>query len=459
MKQTLTIVACIVVISGVGISSASAQQPPPTPAPTETQPTAQEKPPEKEKTAPQQIYAGPVNPDRHEVKEMGRATPLPAALGPLRWGLIYLRSLEFFQMFGVSRRANLTGNGDTVASVFQGTFAFDKQFKSSRVSLQYRPNITIGNGKVYNNLTSHDVQFDTGYSHPLSRRWTMNLLEGVTYRSARNQFSDPYFATNALTGTGFSNSFLTGPVSYVANSTSLILNHPISPRTYLSFGPDLHLIYSTGGYQQNSISSSTYGGNASLQHALSPTRSVGLSYGYQRIVPSRTYEEIIYQNVTANYSQQFSPSWQMGFSVGASIGSSARNKHLSGIGSFNLSKTFQKSSFTLNYFRGHAFSGYINNGETQRADLVYSFTPIRRLSTQIGGGYENTQSTLVTPGAPPVKVSGTYGTVSVNYPISRSVSWLASFTYRRQNSRDLQVFPGNQSFALTGISWNLGQRY
>lgn len=455
MKQTLKILTYVVFTVGLWLPTTSLAQQQEPPRPESQQDSARKNPDEK---AAELANKGPAATEQSGVKEMGRATPLPAALGPLRLGLVYLRSVEFFQVLGTSS-SDRSGKQSTVASIFQGTFAFDKELRSSRIALQYRPNVLVSNGKVYNNLASHDVQFDSYYKYQINPRWSMNLSEGLAYRSTRSQFADSYLAIDAVSGISVQNNFLEGPFRALSSSTSLFFGHSLSPRTSLTFGPRLDFAYSSGGFQQNApITSPTFGADASLSHALSPTQSTGISYSYQRISPSRTFAQTTYQTVTGNYSQQLAQSWRTSFSVGASATTLQGMRQWSGVGNFSLSKSFQKSALALTYSRGHAFSGYINNGETQRADATYIFTLMRRLGTQVGGGYEYTASTLAAPGLPKVKVSGTYQTARLNYPIFPSLNWFVSYTHRKQISDDLQVFPGNRNFVVSGITWSPGTR-
>ncbi len=449
--------------AGLLISSSLAQQQPTAAPAFQTQPaTSQEN--SQPGLAGQQgsssglRYGTATDSGQPPVREIGRATLLTSELSQLRWGSVFLRSVQFLQAFGPDNGSFGSARDRSVTtSLFQATVAYDKQFRHSRLALQYRPFVGITNGRTYTSFSNRGVDFQTDFYRRLNPRWSMSIAEGLAYHGANSLYTESYFNADAVTATAVHNNFLEGPFESLLSSTSLNFVRALSPRTHLSFGPQFSYGYSSGGYQANTpLSSPTYAGTASLEHALSPSRNVGFSYSFQRILVSRTFANNTYQTLAASYTHQLAPSLGISFSLGASTSDFVGQRQWSPNGSFNLNKTFQRSYLSLAYTRGHILSGYINNGDTQRADVNYGLTVTRRMRTQFGGGYEYTPSTLLLAGLPRAKVSGAYASANVSYQLVRNISWFASYVRRNQRSYDLQVFPGSRDYIATGITWSPG---
>lgn len=457
------IIVLVLAIGGLLCSSSWARQQPTAKATSQSQPDVSKQPDsdlsEQRNSSPSPSYDTPIVSDQPTVREIGSARLLTGELSKLRWGSIFLRSAEFLQTFSPSDGSfGSLSSTDVYTSFFQATIAYDKQFRHSRLTLQYRPRVGISNGRTFTDFGNRDIEFQTDYSYRFDPRWSMSLAEALVYRGANNLYTDSYLSVDTRSLAAVQNSFLEGPFESLLSSTSLNFEHALSPRTHLSFGPRFSYGYSTGGYQADTpISSPTYAGVASLEHAVSPTRNIGVFYSFQRILVSRTFANTTYQTVGGSYSQQLAPSWRISLSLGASISDFVGRRQWSGSGNFSLVKNFQRAYLSLAYMRGHTAFGYINNGETQRADLGLGLSVTRRMSTQFGAGYEYTSSRLLSAVAPRAKVSGIYASGQVTYQLVPSVSWFASFVHRKQGSYDLQVFPGSRDFAATGVIWSPGR--
>jgi hypothetical protein len=454
------IIAWFFIVTGLTLSSSWAEQEPTATPPSRTQPAAGQENSAPASTGKQGSFLNPYNgtltdSDQPPVRQLGSAALLTDELSRYRWGSVFLRSVEFLQAFseGTFGRGR---NPDVTTSLFHATVAFDKTFRSSRLALQYRPFVGISNGSTYSSFSNRGVDFQTDYNSRLSPLWSMSIAEALAYHGAGNQYIASYFDVDTVTATAVHNNFLEGPFESLLSSTSLSFVRALSPRTHFSFGPQFSYGYSGGGYQLDApISSSTYGGLANLEHALSPTRTIGVFYSFQRINASRTFANTTYQTAGGTYSQQLARTLRVSFSLGVSKGDFLGRGQLSANGNFNLTKAFEKSYLSLTYSQGHALSSYINNGETQRADLGFGFPLKRRMGTQFAAGYENTTSRLLYAGAP-VKVSGAYASAQVNYQLFRNTTWFASYVRRRQSSYDLQIFPGSRDLIATGINWSPG---
>lgn len=452
----------VLVQIGLSVPTIAQQQPAATSKSTANQPTTKEQIAQSDSAEQKNPWSDPgydipTGPDPLSVREIGRATLLTNELNGLRWGAVFLRSVEFLQAFSPASGSLGSFQDDVNTSLFEATIGYDKQLRRSRLTLQYHPRVGVTNGRTFTNLANREVQFQTDYSYRANARWSMSISEALAYRGADSLYTGDYLSVDTLRGAAIQNNFLEGPFEALSSSTSLTFLHAFSPRTHLSFGPQFSYGYSSGGYQGNaSISSPTYAGTAYLEHVLSPTRSMGVSYSFQRILISRTFANTTYQTAMVSYSQQLRPSLRVSFALGSSAVELLGQRDWNASGSFNLSKTFRRSYLSMAYTRGHRFSGYINNGETQRADFGYGFNLTRRMDTQLGAGYEWTTSTLVFRGARPVRVSGTYASAQLNYQLLRNISWFSSFVRRKQASYDFQVFPGNRDFVATGFIWTPG---
>lgn len=399
-------------------------------------------------------------PNEPRVTEIGKAGLLQGSFSPLSWGPVSVRSLQFYQLFrGGNSNAGPIRDRWGSASIFLANIAYDKRFRRSRLAVQYAPRVGVINGVVDRNLTDQDTRFDSYYI--LSRKWSVSLGDGFSYRGNRNQnTTEAFLDADAATGTIIQNNFVDGPASMLSNSIALTFNHQWSARTRVSFGPEF--TYAYAGRTSDTvgpISSHTYSARGRLEHLLSTTKGVNVSYSFQQIAVLRSLAATGYHALSAGYSQRITPTFHLSLGVGASSSRFAGTpRQWSTVGSLNLVKSFMRSYLALSYVRGHGFSGYVNNGYSTRTDLAYGIQATRRLNAQLGVGYEQTSSTLANPVAPMVKISAKYASGQLNYRLLSQLSWFMSYAFKDQFSTDPQILTGNRHYISTGLRWNPGSR-
>ncbi len=270
--------------------------------------------------------------------------------------------------------------------------------------------------------------------------------------------AEDFLDAEAATGTTLQNSFVDGPDTLLSNSTAVTFGHQLSSRTRLSFGSAFGYSHLSGS-SHPSLSNRIYTGSGGLEHSLSATKTVGVSYSFQQIEASGAYGGTGYHTFSSGYSQQLTPSWRVGLAVGASTGRFlGATRQWSAVGSLSLSRTFSRSNLSFIYSRGHGFSGYVSNGYTDRADLGWGVGISRRMHARIGAGYERNVSTLQTPVASPIRHSAKYAIGQMDYRLSSQLSWFVSYGYKNQLSDDPQLFTGGRNFVSTGIRWYPGLR-
>jgi len=164
-------------------------------------------------TSPQPADSSTNVPSQAQIRPAGRSSPLLSYSSFLRWGPIYVRTMEFLQGYDQIDAAAGSNQGifnqrSFTSTVLRTDIIYDRQFKQSRLELQYSPRLTIVNGNVGSNYANQNANMN--WVRQLSPRWTLAVNPSVTYMKVRQMYGDFFLDASAITGTNVPSSFLDG---------------------------------------------------------------------------------------------------------------------------------------------------------------------------------------------------------------------------------------------------------
>ena len=381
----------------------------------------------------------------------GRSSPLVSYNSFLRWGPIYIRTMEFlegYDQIDAAETVSQTGifnQRNFTSSVFRTDIIYDRQLKQSRLEFQYSPHVNIVNGNVSSNFVNQNVNLN--WIQQLSPRWTLGLSPSLTYMQVRQLYGEYFLDANTITATTTPSSFLDGPGSWLNTNMEATVTCALSPVSTVSVIPSFG--YSHVGGEINATQRLfiyQYGGKIRWDKRFSATRGMNASY-YSRVVGDLG-NGTIYQNGEIGYNQQFGPSTLVETSVGLlTEGFAHRNWNVSGFA--QLSRKLGRSTGAVAYFRGFPlFSETASQGVAQRVEASYRLELSQRWYSQVQGGYENSLSTTA------LHFSGKYIAAQLGYNLTPGWSSFVSYAHKTQSGTDARLLVGTRDFYSVGIRWS-----
>ena len=388
-----------------------------------------------------------------EVRPAGVSNPLLSYDSFLRWGPVYVRTIQILQGFDQIHPNGGSGQGtfnqgNFTSSVFSSDIVYDKQFRQSRLQLQYSPRLTVTNGNVSSNFVNQNANLN--WIQQLSPRWTLSLTPSVLYMQVRQLYGDGFLSVDSIASTAAPSTFLDGPGSWLTTSMEGSLAYALSPTSSVSVTPFFG--YSHAGGQVNGLQSSSiyqYGGKIRWDKQFSPTRGMYANY-YARTVGDLG-NGIIYQTGEIGYNQRFGPSTDVGVSAGLlTVGFVERQWDLSG--SVQISRRFGRSRASVGYYRGFPLlSETTSQGLAQRVDGSYRLDLSQRWYTQVHGGYEDTL------GSNSTGFSGKYIAADFGYNLTPRWSCFVNYAHKVQSGNDPRLLLGTRNSYSAGIRWSARQ--
>jgi hypothetical protein len=379
-------------------------------------------------------------PDGSEVRQLGTASFLTSNFGIAHWGPFSLGATTLSQAY---QRG--TGESNSLSSLRTNLMA-GRTFGRSHLVLQYSPKLTVLNGQVVKNLSDQDSSLDTYFA--LGPRVRLSLSDRFQSYTANSVIDGPFFTTDTFRSSFAQNAFLEGPTEskFTMNTTQVGLGFLVSPRTHFNVIPAYSFQSWSGS--AGAVRSQIYGGVVQLEHAVTPTKSVGLYYEYEAIrIKDRTGPYITpYDTVGITYSQQLTPTWGISTSLGAYKEGLPEGTKWSANANLGTAKTFGKSSISLDLFRGQGLAGVITSTTVNRADLFYHYTLSRKLYLDAGSGYAVFKLERA--------ASGLYGTVGFDWQLRPTLSWFTTFGYTKQTGDGIQIATLASDFVAFGIRWH-----
>lgn len=397
-----------------------------------------------ESTSAQSAAPYSTDPTEPPVRQLGKAGSLLPEFSSLRWGPVFIRSVEFFQSGDFIRFGGQEPDLQRIASVLRTNIALDRRFRRSRLVIQYQPRVAVVNRQVEHNFSTHNLTFDSYYR--LTRRWTLAFNDQFSYHNGRILFDeDVNLDVDLTTGRFVQKYFLNSTERWLSNSSTASFAYELSQRTRFSLTPDY--TYSNADRASAILENHRYGVLATVGHMLSAGKTVGGFYSLEQSIFSRTLAGTHYQSFGVSYAQRLSPTWQLSTSLGASLATSQLgSRHWTANGTFALGKTFRKSSLFFVYARNNDFGELLSNTYVNRADVRYTVALTRRLQLGVGGGYYRqiwaAQNT-----------SGKYGTGQANYRLTSTLAWFVQYAHKNQHGDGTQVQSAVRDIVTTGIQW------
>lgn len=396
-------------------------------------------------------------PPAFQVTKLGSAQWLePNVHSLLHLGPLYVASVSGIFVASdaeeFSPAQNQTTSGLDYFGVLRTDVIYDKLTKEGRFTFQYLPEVAIDNGVVQTNFSNQSLTFALARS--LGPRWTIGVNNTLSYINGHVLYGDLGLDVNSVTGTGVQSPFLQTTQRWLNDSSGVNLGYQLSARSQLSFAANFS--YSDSNLSTLPEQNYIYGGTFGWSHSLSPTKSVGLYAQLEESEYSSMFSSTLYKGFGGNFTDRLSPTLVMSASGGISLGNSgeAAGQHkqfnVTGTGILGIRKDFQGSSIALDANRGITTGPFVTNGYTSRVDATYSRHFGLRLSANVGGAYEQDRYSGGT-------ISGTYVTVTMDYILSRNVSWFNAYSRRWQDQSQTILGSGqipSNTFA-TGITWNL----
>ncbi len=378
------------------------------------------------------------------IRKIGSASLLDS-VSPLRWGSISVGSVEFGEVVS-DFYPQIGPSHQDVASIMRAHIIYDREFRQSRLALQYQPRVAVVNGRAISNYLNQNLVASTSFV--LGPRWSMGLADQFNYYKTQSVFGDVFLDADSTSATTIQNRFIDGPGSWLSNGINADFGYLASPRTHLTLSEGFIYNESNGvSVSPGGISSRNYNSNVSLTHDITQRMNVGAFYSFQLSQFSKSFSSTVFQTFGGSYSQMLGNSWGFRGTIGASTAGylSARQWTLSG--SVGITKAFHRSTAALAYSRGETLTGYISNHYGDRIDLSYSAYLSRRLRASAGAGYQRDITQ-------PSNLWAKYVSSQVSYQFLSRVSLFASYIYKWQRGDASQVFVGNRAVFQTGLRWD-----
>jgi hypothetical protein len=378
--------------------------------------------------------------------QIGSAGVLAGSPEGLHWGKFYIPSAD---AMGAVERLEFTGAQSTdvqAQALFSAMLVYDREFKTNRVALQYRPRLAVANGQVQKDFSNQNVSLDTIlYSRP---RWNVRFGDNFQYYYTQESLGDLYLSVDAVSSSTVSNIFVDSPNRWLSNNAYVSVSYALSARTSITVTPSY--IYSESGTKAVSSRGQEYGGTITWSHRTSARQSVGIQYSAQEIHESGiNASDAIYQTIAGILERQLGPTWLVRGSAGVTTTAyTIGTRQLYAYGTFSLVKRIHRSAIAVNYSRGDSFvNGFISNQYTDRVDVTYQAQVGRRWNWATGAGYLR----QVTGGDFVAK----YATGQLGFLMAPRAGLYATMSYVRKNQtgNSTGLFAGNADFFSFGVSW------
>lgn len=390
-------------------------------------------------------------PAEQEIRAIGSSVALPTYDTLLRWGPVYLRSMELFQTYtqvgDITSGAQGIYNQDTFnATVLRTDIVFDHPTKTGRFVVQYAPRIIVINGQVDADFLNQSLV--ANWVRPLSSRWTFGLSDNFSYYTVRNLYGDYFLDVNAVTGAAVPSSFLESAASWLNAGTRTSFSYALSPTSSLTISPGFNYSHTTGlinapeptnGYE--------YSGTLGWTKRMSANFSLSAEYGY-RLVQSLG-GHVPYHNGDLGFSWQLGSTTTIGLSAGVLTEGFATGTGWTVSGSAQIAEKWGRTIASIGYYRGTSlFNELGSQGVSQTAQATYRINLTRRLYWSAEGGYESSLTKNV------ADLSGKFASTEVGLQISPQVECFGSYGYKTQSAfGNSAILSGNVTTAIGGIRW------
>jgi hypothetical protein len=326
-----------------------------------------------------------------------------------------------------------------------------------------------GNYHHYVNSDSYngsDQHLNLGYTLEPSRHWTLDLHESVgTYSVVNSELST---AASNDPNSVFTPSLLLFDARTTFLQSSAYATYLQSARTSFTFGGSGFL---QDQKQQGLSNSGGYTLTGSMQRRMSKASSVGFNYSYSHYEypafhstsDSNTYHGtfatsigrfwtfsveagITISEINSQITYQLGPELAALFGV-PSLTENNYTRTLYPSGTATLQRKFRHASVAFHYNRGlYSGNGATGTARQENADMVFSYTGIRKVNLGVSGGHY----VLTSIGQSTGKFTTFTGAAGITYTLGRGIGVTARYSVNQ-----LQVDLGGYTRTSTGASVGL----
>jgi len=385
-----------------------------------------------------------------EVHPVGSSISLPQYDTLLRWGPVYVRTLEFSQSYDQISGAPTAGQGifnqgsfDT--SILRASIVYDRVIGQNRLELEYDPRLTIVNGVVGKDYLNQSANLN--YVQTLSPRWTLGLSNSVAYYSVRQLYGDYFLPVNTIAPGALPSSFLDSGGSWLNTNSQVSLAYALSPTSTLTISPNFSYSYVTGTTSGGGSGNVyQYGAQLNWTKQLTAHRSINAAYYYRAVESAGS--SVPYQSIQVGITQDLGPSTVIGGSIGLLSSGFPSNQDNTVAGSVQLSRKLGRAVGSIGYYRGMPlFSELASQGVSQYVQGSYQVNLSQRWYLSVQGGYENSLTSNI------INVSGKFGSAEVGYRLTPQISSYFSYTYKTQGGTDALLLSGTRKSYVAGLRW------
>ena len=395
---------------------------------------------------------GPVNQYDGSIKQAGTGLPLlGTSTTPLRWGDFSIGSFEYFGIHDKFVPVGANPAFLTNLSILRTSLVFDRMVFKNRIFLQYLPQLAIYNGQFHANAGANNaVAF--GWVFSLTPRMTVTVQNGFLQVHSNQLIPEHHLATDAYAGAVVQNNFLDTNGSFLADTVTATLKYDLSSRTNFTISPMYRYAQATNNLPNYLANGQTYQGVATLGHALSPRRTIGIMESYQVLRETAATVPVYARFNTAGvfYSEQVLRSMWVTGNLGADHESYSDRPGAAPwgfSGGFTLLEDFSKRvGLALAYTRGVMFDNYVTTRRSDRVDASLGFHITRRLVWSNSGGYFREIG-------PEPHTTGKYAQSGISLGLFSHVELFSTYVHSFQASSTPQILSGTRDTVAYGVRW------
>ena len=412
--------------------------------------------------AEQPNQQGPPGASTLSIKDVGTGLPLVGtSKTPLRWGSFSIFTFEYIGIHNDFDSSATSNTASTNLAIFRTGLMFDHSLyrDKSRIVLQYMPQMAVYDGEIHANAAMNNT-LSLGTTLALTPRLSLTLSDSFVQTHSNPLIPLNYLASDSRIGSISQNNFFTTNGNFISNTGSAGFQYALTPRTSISFSGQSHYSRTINNSIAYQTDGNAYEGDISLSHALTPRRSVGVSYSFQYSDQKQSQPpgsiNTKYNTAGLFYSEQLARTFWLSANVGAV------NQNHSGLqqgtgwgvnGGLTLLKTFSdKISATLAYSRGLAFYNFVSVQRSDRVDASIGVAVSARISWSNGFGYYREL-----PGNP--ATNGKYVASDLRYRFYGNFSLFTAFSFGSIRSGTPQLLPGDTKVLTYGVLWSPPRLY
>jgi hypothetical protein len=392
------------------------------------------------------------------IRQIGTSGMLAGNHEGIGWGGLYIPLASVRGIVSQLEGTSAAPVATYTAAIFQTAVVYDHRIGTSRLALQYQPNIAIAQGQVVSNFSNQNTSLDwLIYTRP---RWNVRFSDGFRYEYTQQSFDFSYFDVNPVTSGAATNNFLDGPSRWLSNSASMSIAYALSRRASIAISPNY--TYSESGTGVNLSRGSSYGGSVNWNYRTSERQTIGIQYTGQLLYvvgrgttgsTTGAPTDTIFHTIAGTAERQLSATFFARIALGVTASEFPQStRQWSFYGTFRLVKQLGRSSLGFNYSREPTLlNGLIANEYADRFDATYRNHLSRRLNWSAGGGYLR----QVQSGG----FSGWYATSELLFLLAPRAGLFATFDYYHKNQavNTNNLFIGNRNTYSFGVLWQPGR--